>query len=118
MAAVKTARTLRSSTSVSAGASDTSGVHDCSTTYGSVVTVKITNGATGPTLPCVARFEVSHDNSAWKTMYATQASTAANAVHEYSQMLPAPVMFARVVCGGHTDQAVTVESFAHELTTI
>lgn len=118
MAATKTARTIQSSTSVSAAATQTSAALDLTTKYGGTLTAKITNGGTGPALPCSLYVEVSNDNSAWKTYSVLTATATNSAVAEFAVQVPASVMYLRTVFKDHTSQAVTVEAFFHELTTI
>lgn len=116
--ATKTARTFQSSTSNGAGSTTTGSAVNLTTALGCVVTMRITNGATGPTVGCSARIEVSNDNSTWRTFFEAVATNAANAVTDFAVELPAAIMHARSVFTGNTGQAVTVEALGHELTSI
>ena len=81
MALTKTAHTLVSSqtkTAASNGAPTRSTPLGLQTSYGGILTAKITNGGTGPTTACEARVLVAHNASTpsagsagtdWKTVY-------------------------------------------------
>lgn len=121
----KTARTVVSSASNSAG-STTRGTLDMRTVMGGLLTAKITNGGTGPTLPCECRVLVAHDGgttptagsegSTWKTLAVLGNGGSTNsAVTTFSFRVPAAVMHLEVEFTGNTGQAVTVEAFVSEL---
>ncbi len=123
---VKTARTLIAPTSNSAGGT-TRFVLDLRSTAGGLLTLKITNGGTGPTVQCVGRVLVAHDGSGtppaagsagsvWKTIFQFGGGTAASAVTEQSMVVDAAVMYLEVEFTGNTGQAVTVEAYLSELT--
>lgn len=116
--AVKTAITLQASASNASGGTTTGTAVTLTTALGLLVTAKITNGATGPTLPCSFYLEVSNNNTAWKVHSRQDAGTTALAVYEFSVDLPPATMYARSKFTGNTGQTVTVESFGHELTSI
>ena len=116
--AVKTARTLQASVSNGAGATTTGSAVSLTTALGMLITGKITNGGTGPTLPCAFIVDVSVDGSAWKQYSRQEAGTTLSVVYEFTVDLPPAVMQARSRFTGNTAQAVTVESFGHELTSI
>ena len=78
----------------------------------------MTNGSTGPTAPCVARLEVSHDSSTWKTFFRATAQLGNSAVTEWAVEIPPSVMYLRSVFSGNTGQAVTVEALVSELTSL
>lgn len=122
----KTPRTVVSSQSVSASGT-VRGTVDQRTTGGGVLTLKITNGAIGPTTPCEARVMIAHDSGAtpaagaagavWKTIRVYVGSVANNAVREFSMTdFPIGAMHLQVEFTGNTGQAVTVEAFFSEVT--
>jgi len=83
--------------------------------YGGIVTLKITNGGSGPTIPCVANVLISHETTLpaasgagadWKTVAAFGATTTASAVMEQYWTF-GPDEFT-----GNTGNAVTVEAIA------
>jgi hypothetical protein len=118
MAATKSAQTIQTGASNTAGSTTTASAVDLTTDYGMLITAKITNGGTGPTVACDFVVEVSNDNSAWKTYARYSAGTTSSAVYEFAVDLPQSTMYARTVFTGNTGQTVTVEAFGHILTGI
>jgi len=116
--ATKTARTLQSSTSNAAGATTTGSAVDLTTALGLHVTAKVTNGATGPTVGCTFRIEISNNNSTWRPHFEAVAQTGNSVVTDWSVALGPEIMYARSVFTGNTGQSVTVEAFGHEFTSI
>jgi hypothetical protein len=98
----------------------TRGVLGVQTGLGGIVTYKITNGATGPTLQCEARILIAHNSvtpaaasagADWKTVSVVGNGVAANAVNEWSYEFGMGVMAIEIEFTGNTGQAVTVEAF-------
>lgn len=117
--AIKTLRTLVAAGTSNAAAATTNGTTwDLRTAFGGVVTAIITNGGTAPTVACDFVVQVSGDGSAWKEFSRQTAPTTANAVTPFAVELPSGVLYARPVFTGNTGQAVTVEAFGQELTSI
>lgn len=128
MALTKTARTLVASAS-NAATSTTRGTLLLTSAQGpSRLTCKITNGATGPTTQCTVRVLIAHNTSLptagsagtdWKTLYAPVGpGTANSAVLEVAYPIGPEVMCLEVEFTGNTGQAVTVEAYLSELTTV
>jgi hypothetical protein len=126
MALTKTARTIVASASNAAG-STTRGTLDLETAYGGFLTLKITNGGTGPTVQCTANVLVAHDATLpaagsagpnWKTIYTVGGGTAASAVTEMGMPIDPSIMALEVEFAGNTGQSVTVEAYLSELTSI
>lgn len=126
MALSKTARTIVASASNTAG-STTRGTIDLETTYGGMLTMKITNGGTGPTVQCEGRVLVAHNatlptaasaGTDWKTVYVFGGGTTNSAVTEMSYLVDPSVMALEVEFTGNTGQTVTVEAFLSELSTV
>lgn len=123
----KTPRTIVASASNSAGGT-TRGTVDLRTAGGGRLTGKISNGATGPTLPCEMRILVAHNSGAtpaaasegadWKTIAVFVGSVTANAVRPFSLQVDPGVMHLEVEFTGNTGQAVTVEAFLSEITSM
>ena len=118
MALTKTDTVLVASTSNAAGAT-TRGTIDLSAVYGGIVTMKITNGATGPGVQAEGRVLISHADTLpaagsagadWKTVWRFGGGTAANAVTEQSFQFGLEVRHLEVEFTGNTVQAVTVEA--------
>lgn len=127
--ATKTPRTLiAAGTSVAAGTPNRVAV-DLRTTFGGLLTVKLTNGGTGPAVQAVAYVMVAHDSgtlpatgaagTTWKTIATLGGGgTTASAVTELAYEVPQGVMHLQVEISGNTGQAVTAEAFLSEATSI
>lgn len=117
MAITKNARSLIASQSVNAGSS-VSGMLDLTTALGALLTAKVTNEATAPTTPCVLTINTSGDGTNWKKYAQVEAGTENSEVYEWAIEIPPTVMHVQAVFDGHTDQSVTVECLAQELTSV
>lgn len=123
----KTARTIiAAGTSVAASTPYRAAI-DLRTKHGGVLTVKLTNGATGPTAQALATLHIAHDSgtlpatgaagATWKTLAVIGGGGyTANAVTELAYIVPQGVMHLQVEISGNTGQAVTAEAFLSELT--
>lgn len=121
----KTARTLVASASNTAGGT-TRGTLDMRTTQGGLLTLKITNGGTAPTLQCEGRVLIAHNAGAtptaasagtdWKTLWKFGGGVTASAITERSYDVGPGVMHLEVEFTGNTGQAVTVEAYLSEIT--
>lgn len=117
--------TIVASTSNGAG-STTRGTRDMRGKHGGLLTVKFTNGGTGPTVQCTATVLIAHNSGAtptagsegsdWKTYAVVGGSGVANsAVTPFSIVIP-PCCHLEVEFAGNTGQAVTVEAILTEYT--
>jgi len=121
----KTPRTLVASASNAAG-STTRGTLDLRTAHGGLLTMKITNGGTGPTVQCEGRVLAAHNSGAtptaasagsdWKTIWVFGGGTTASAITEQSMEVGPGVMHLETEFTGNTGQAVTVEAYFSEVT--
>lgn len=120
MALTKNDTTIIASASNAAGAT-TRGTIDLSAVYGGIVTMKITNGATGPTAQCEGRVLISHADTLptaasagadWKTIWRFGGGTTNNAITEQSFQFGPEVRHLEIEFTGNTGQAVTVEAVA------
>ena len=103
----------------------TRGTADMRTSIGGLLTIKLTNGATGPTAQAVANILISHNTGAtptaasagadWKTVYQVGNGTLANTIGEWTYNVPAGAMHIEVEITGNTGQAVTCEAFLSRL---
>lgn len=122
--AVKAARTLVASASLAAGAT-TRGTLDMRTDHGGILTLRITNAATGPTVQCEGRVLIAHNDGAtptaasegadWKTIFRFGGGIANGGVTSQSISIDAAVQHLEVEFSGNTGQAVTVEAFCSEI---
>lgn len=123
----KTPRTLIASGTANAAGGTTRGTLDLRTTFGGILTIKLTNASTGPTVGAQARVLISHNSGAtpaaasagadWKTIAAFGGSTTANDVFETSLNID-PVMHLEVEVTGNTGQPVTCEAYLTEITSL
>lgn len=111
--------------STNAAGSTTRGLLDVSSKYGGIITLKITNGATGPTSQCEGRVLISHEDTLpaaggagadWKTVWRFGGGITAAAVTEQSFQFGPEVRHVEVEFTGNTGQAVTVEAIASTFT--
>jgi hypothetical protein len=92
---------------VAAGTPQTSAVVDNHLGYGATITVQITNGGTGPTVPAALTVFVSADNTTFVTWAADSAGVTASTTYSFGYQLPPEVAYAKVTIGGNTAQSVT-----------
>lgn len=122
----KNARTLVAAGTSNGAGSTTRGTVDLRTAIGGTLTMKITNGATGPTAQCEGRVLIAHNSGItptaasagadWKTLWSFGGGTANNAVTEQHMFVDSGPMHLEVEFTGNTGQAVTVEAFMSEIT--
>ena len=124
MALTKSDTTIIASASNAAGATSR-GTIDLSGAYGGIVTMKITNGGTAPTLQCEGRVLISHADTLptaasagadWKTVWRFGGGTTTSGVTEQSFQFGPEVRHLEVEFAGNTGQAVTVEAVASTYT--
>lgn len=126
--ATKNARTLIAAATSNAAGATTRGTLDLRTAFGGLLTIKLTNGGTGPTLQAVANVLIAHNAGAtpaaasagadWKTIYLVGNGTSANTVGEWNIPIDQAIMHLEVEITGNTGQAVTCEAFLSELSGI
>ena len=118
MALTKSDTTIIASASNAASATSR-GTIDLSSAYGGIVTMKITNGGTAPTLQCEGRVLIAHADTLptaasagadWKTVWRFGGGTTASGVTEQSFQFGPEVRHLEVEFTGNTVQAVTVEA--------
>ena len=93
--------------------------------YGGILTVKITNGATGPTIQAVANVLIAHNSGStpavgaagadWKTIASWGGGVKANGVGEWSMVIDPAICHLEVEITGNTGQAVTCEAYITQL---
>jgi hypothetical protein len=125
MALAKTARTIIASASNAAGATVRGTLDLNAAQGGGILTFKITNGGTGPTVQCTGYVLVAHNatlpaagsaGATWKTMASYGGGTTASDVTEFFLPIDPSIMCLCVEFRGNTGQAVTIEAFMSELT--
>src|SRR5574340_1785886 len=92
-----------------------------------LVAAATTNGGTGPTAQCEGRVLVAHNatlpaagsaGADWKTVWRFGGGTTASAVTEQAYDVPVGVMGLEEEFTGNTGQAVTVEAYLSEVTSM
>lgn len=119
------ARTAIVSSASNTAGSTTRGRLDCSAVDGGIVTFRITNGGTGPTVQCEARVLVAHKDTSmpaaasegtgdgdWKSVYVIGGGTTASASSRGVYNFGPEVAYLEIEFTGNTGQAVTVEAIA------
>lgn len=111
--ASKTRTSLWSATTLAAGTPQTSATIDLSTALEAHLSLRITNGGTGPTLP--AQFQIKVANNAAATLLvnhggALQGSSTNSDVIDFSVELPIGIAAVQVVASGNTAQSVTIDA--------
>lgn len=123
---VKTPRELIAAGTSNAAGSTTRGRVDLRTAQGGLLTIKLTNGATGPTVAATVNILVAHNSGTlpaaasagadWKTIWSFAGTTTNNAITEQSVEIGPGVMHLEVEVTANTGQAVTCEAFLSEIT--
>ena len=120
MASTKATTAIWSSQTLTAGAGDTtSAVLNLTDGYGGTLNIKLTNGATGPTLPAQVLIQCSEDNftEAYDVGDALVGLTGNSAVISWGMIvIPPGTQYLRLVAGSNTDQNVTVDADFSEVT--
>jgi hypothetical protein len=122
MAATKARTSLHSGTTLTAGAGNTtSSAVDLSAGYGAVVDIKLTNGATGPTVAAQVQVQVAADSGG--TLWVNYGgplvgSTSNSAVTQWSVEIPIGVAAVRTVSGSNTAQNVSLDCDVSNVTAI
>jgi hypothetical protein len=120
MASTKAATAIWSSQTLTAGAGDTtSSSVNLTDGYGAVVGIKLTNGATGPTVAAQVQIQTSSDDTEFYDHGGPLiGNTDNNGVLSWTIPIDIGVMYVRLVAGSNTDQNVTVDADLGEVTAI
>jgi hypothetical protein len=121
MPTTKTTTAIWNSVTLTAGAGDTtSSAVDLADGYGASLFLKITNGATGPTVAAQIQVQLSPDNSEWYDFGGAMVGNTSNSgeVELAAMDIPIGAKYLRVVGGSNTGQDVTVEADVTEVTRV
>lgn len=118
MAATKTAITLYASASLAAATSVNATEWSMATCYGGIAAVKLTNGATAPTTAPIVKFYVGESTGTKRLYYTASGDTVNSSVNDVVCELPAGVMFNNITITNGATNAITVEAYGQELSTI
>lgn len=124
-APTKSRSSIWSGTTLTAGAADTNGSWiDLSAVFESEIDIKLTNGATGPTVAAQVQVQVANDYNAGSPTLVTNyggaliGTTTNSAVSYFSVSIPIGVAAVRLVAGSNTGQNVTVDADISKVTAI
>ena len=120
MASTKVVTVLDNNVVLTAAAADTtSGTWTIDDGYGAELYIKVTNGATGPTVAAQAQIWCSPDNSNFYKFGGALVSTLGNAIiTSWAINIPIGVEYLYVVHGSNTGQNVTIRVEGSEVTAI
>ena len=118
MAATKTARTLLTSQSLAAATAVNATEINLSTAYGALAAVKLTNGATAPTTVPVVKFYVGESTGTKRLFYTASGDIVNSSVNDIVCEIPPGAMFVNITITNGATNAITVEAYGQELTTI
>lgn len=121
MALTKSGSNVVASSSVSAGAAVDSTISsdiDLTGAYEAVITGKVTNGGTGPTVGCTVNCYISRDTTNYILFQSLTAGNTASAAYPFTFILPDAAMHAKIGFGGNTAQAVTVVADLQQITAL
>ena len=120
MATTKVVTVHFNNVTLTAGAGDqTSATQDLLDGYGGCAFIRLTNGATGPTVAAQVQIQTDPTTPAgYDYGGALVGSTANNAVREWVIDIPIGVSYIAFVAGGNTDQNVTCRAEVTEVTAV
>lgn len=118
MAATKTSKTLLTSQSLAAATSVNATEWNMLTCYGGIACVKITNGGTAPTTAPVVKFYIGEASGVKRLQYTVSGDTTNSSVTEPSYEVPAGAMYCNITITNGATNAITVEAYGQELTTV
>ena len=121
MASTKVVTVLADNVTLTAGAGNTtSSVATLDDGYGAALHIKLTNGATGPTVAASVQIQVSADNSEYYNFGgAFTGSTTNSAVVSWGGVeIPIGVEYLRIVSGSNTGQNVRLDADISEISVV
>ncbi len=120
MAKTITQPTILASSTNTAGSTTDSAVIDCTAQDGGNVTLRITNGGTGPTVQAVGQIMVAHkagsaptagsEGTTWKKIAEFGGGVVASDISRYFWRFGPEIAYFFVRFTGNTGQSVTVEA--------
>ena len=120
MASTKSATAVWSSQTLTAGAGDTtSSTVDLQDGYGALAMIRLTNGATGPTIAAQVQLQISEDDSSYYDYGSPFVGTTDNNdVIEWTVPIDIGAPYLQMVAGSNTAQNVTVDAKVVEITKV
>lgn len=118
MAATKNSRTLLASQSLAAAGNVNATELNLSTAYGALVCVKLTNGSSAPTTAPTVTIYVGEATGVKRKLYSSTGDTTNSSVNDIVCQIPPSAMFVNITITNGATNAITVEAYAQELTSI
>lgn len=118
MAATKTSRALKTSASLAAATSVDATEWNLSTAYGGLAVVRLTNGATAPTTAPTVTFYVGDATTVKRKFYQASGDIVNSSVTDLVCEIPPGAMFVNITILNGATNAITVEAYGQELSTI
>lgn len=118
MASTKTAKTLYASASLAAATAVNATEWNMSTAYGGLAAVKLTNGGSAPTTAPIVEFYVGESTGTKRLFYTGAGDTVSSSVTHVVCEIPTSAMFCNITVTNGATNAITVEAYGQELTTI
>jgi hypothetical protein len=119
MATTKVVTAIASGLTMTAGAGDvTSTAVNLEDGYGGFMGLKITNGATTPTIPGQIEVQTSQDNSEWFTLAIYVADLGNSIVTSWTIPIDIGVEYVRIITGSNTAQDTTADVDISEVTAV
>lgn len=121
MATTKTVTAVFNAQTLTAGAADTTSTAvTLDTGYGASLHIKLTNGATGPTLAAQVQIQVSADNTEWYDFGGPLVGNVDNngMVSWGGIEIPIGIEYLKLVAGSNTGQNVTVDADISEVSAV
>ena len=89
-----------------------------STAYGGLACVRLTNGGSAPTTAPVVKFYVGESTGTKRLLYQAAGDTVNSSVNDIVCEIPPSAMFVNITVTNGATNAITVESYGQELTSI
>ena len=118
MAATKTAKTLLTSQSLAATIGVNTTEWSAITAYGGMIGIKLTNGASAPTTAPVVKIYIGESTGVKRLFYTASGDMVNSSVNDIVCEIPASVMFVNALITNGATNAITVEAYGQELTTV
>lgn len=116
--ATKTAKTLLASQALAAAAVVNATEWSTITAYGGLLGIKLTNGATAPTTAPVVKIYIGESTGTKRLFYTASGDTVNGSVNDVVCEIPASAMFVNAQVTNGATNAITVEAYGQELTTV
>ena len=122
MALTKARTSMNAATSMVAAAADVTGAsQDLTASYGAELSVKLTNGATGPTIAAQVQIQVANDaaGTLWSNFGGPLVGLITNnGISQWLIELPFAAGAVRLISGSNTGQNVTLDADISKVTAI